>query len=348
MLDYIGTRAGAYGRWLASCLRVAAVSVLAVPGCMPAYAGDEVFHDKLISLGTASQSGSYHWVGTAMCDAVNQERRTSLIRCVPYNTVGAEYNSKAVAYGELTMGFTSTYIAHAEFMQKKSHDTRGADLRAVIPLYATPVMVIARRDAHIANATQLAGHSINIGNRGSGQRTVAEMLLKSIGLTAADFSAVTELNVTLEGEAFCQGKIDVIVESLGNPSPFCKKMIEKCNGVIVTFPPEMTDRILAANPLLNRMTIPGGLYAGYAQPVPSFGYRALLVTRAEVSDEAVRRFVASVMNALPDLKQSNPELKELDPDKMFGENIPIPLHQGVINYLNSKKTTSSHVDFTSR
>jgi uncharacterized protein len=333
---------------LAPPLSAAVFCVLAALAHGPAQAADDIFRDKFISLGTSSRSGVYHVVGTGLCNAVNQERRTSLMRCVAYNTVGSEYNAEAVAYGELSMGITLPDIAYDEFSQKQSNNTRGADLRAVMSLHSKPVVMLARRAAHITDATQIAGHSINLGNRGSGQRFVVENIMKVLKLTAADFSATTELHTTEMGEAFCQGKIDVIVESLGNTSPFYKKMIEECNGMIVTFPPQMIDKMLAENPLMSRLSIPGGLYVGYPQPVPTFGYLALLVTSAKVSDEAVRRFVVSVMHGLPELKQSDPALDELDPAKMFTDGIVIPLHPGVIQYLNNQKTVSAYANPTSR
>ncbi|HEY8102305.1 MAG TPA: TAXI family TRAP transporter solute-binding subunit [Burkholderiaceae bacterium] len=348
MLDCIEVHAGENKHWLVSSLSAVVVSVMAMLTSVPVRADNDVFRDKFISLGTSSRSGIYHVVGTGLCNAVNQERRTSLMRCVAYNTVGSEYNAKAVTYGELSMGITLPDIAYAEFSQKQSDDARGADLRSVMSLHSKPVVMLARRAAKIADATQLAGHSINLGNRGSGQRFVVENIMKVLGLTAADFSATSELHTTKMGEAFCAGKIDVIVESLGNTSPFYKKMIEECDGTIVSFPPQMIDKMLAENPLMSRLSIPGGLYAGYPQPVPTFGYRALLVTSAKVSDEAVSRFVASIMHELPDLKKTDPVLNELDPDKMFTDGIVIPLHPGVIQYLNNQKAASAYAHSTSR
>ncbi len=302
-------------------------------GMSTAHADEKIFRDKLIALGTATTSGTFHLVGTKMCDWVNQERATNLIRCVPYNTVGSDYNVKAVSNGELTMALTNSDIAYNEFMQSEAIGK--AKLRAVMSLYSKPIMVIARREANIADLTQMEGHSINIGNAGSGQRHLIEMLLKALGLTTRDFSGVLELNATRMGDAFCEGRVDVIVESLGNPSPFYKKMLDECNGTIVAFPPQVITKLLQENPLMTRLEISGGLYRGYPEPLQTVGDRALLVTSADVSDESVRRFVASLMKNLSAFRNSTLELNELDPDKMFSAGIYIPLHPGVSAYLKS-------------
>ncbi|MEI7843424.1 MAG: TAXI family TRAP transporter solute-binding subunit, partial [Gallionellaceae bacterium] len=107
------------------------------------------------------------------------------------------------------------------------------------------------------------------------------------------------------------------------------------------------EKLLKDNPLMSRQAIPSGLYRGYADPVPTVGDRAMLVTSSDVSDEAVRRFVDSLIYNLPELKQSTLELNELDPDKMFSEGIYIPLHSGVASYLKSPKARFKHVEFTS-
>jgi hypothetical protein len=347
MLVCSGAHASARKRRLASSLLVAAINVLSFVACAYAHADDDIFRDKFISLGTSSRSGVYHVVGSGLCNAVNRERSTSLLRCVAYNTVGSEYNAEAVAYGELSMGITLPDIAYAEYKKTQADDKRGADLRAVMSLHSKPVVMLARRAANITDATQIVGHSINLGNRGSGQRVVVESIIKALNLKPGDFSATSELHTTEMGKAFCEGKIDVIVESLGNTASFYKKMIEQCDGTIVSFPPQLIDKLLAQNPLMSRLSIPGGLYKGYPQPIPTFGYRALLITNAKVSDEAVQRFVASVMHELPDLKKSDPTLDELEPDKMFTDGIVIPLHQGVLNYLNklnNRKTAPAYVD----
>jgi len=105
----------------------------------------------------------------------------------------------------------------------------------------------------------------------------------------------------------------------------------------VTFPPEVIAKLLAENPLMTQQFIPGGLYRGYAEPVSSFGDVTLLVTNAGVSDQAVSRFVDSVMNNLSVLKRTTPELSTLEPETMFSAGISIPLHPAVTGYLKTRK-----------
>ncbi|MES2935933.1 MAG: TAXI family TRAP transporter solute-binding subunit [Pseudomonadota bacterium] len=306
-----------------------------------AQAEADLFRDKLMSLGTASRSGSFYPTGAKICELVNKDRKKTQVRCVAYPTPGSEYNAKAVTFGDLAIGMTRSDIAYSEYIDKSSSDVHGDSLRTVMSLYAMPVVVIARRNARIADINQIAGHSINLGNRGSGQRSIVDFLLKNLGLTAADFSSVSELTTTAMGEAFCKGKVDIVMEALGHPAPFYRRMIEECDGQIVPIPEYLIDKIAATNLFIDRISIPGGLYVHHPEPIPSFGYKAVLVARHETSEEAVFRFVSTVMNRLSELKQSDPVLQELEPEKMFAEGITIPLHSGALKYVSLKKTEAT-------
>ena len=314
--------------------RCAALLALALAMLAPsAEADDELFHDKLISLGTASLSGTFYPLGGKLCELVNRDRKLSSLRCVTYRSPGSDYNTKAVVYGDLTIGMTRSDIAYEDFTSHSGVDFYGGTLRAVMSLYPMPVMVIASRASAIRDLSELPGHSFNLGNRGSGQRSIADMLLRQLKLDPAALPKTTELNTTAMGDAFCAGDIDVIVEALGNPAPFYRRMIEECDGRILSMPPAMIDAMLAANPQLERMTIPGGVYAENPEPIASVGYKALLVASTATSGESIRRFLGSVLGRLPELRAANPALANLDPQQMFSDGVTIPLHEGVKLYL---------------
>ena len=286
--------------------------------------------DKLIMIGTASRSGSFYPIGQTLCDLINKDRAEKLIRCVSYPTAGSDYNTQAVLFGQLTLGMTRSDIAAQEFNNGKDKDnTKGANLRAIMSLYDMPVLVIAKRSLGITDLSQIPGHTLNIGNGGSGQRAIVEMILKSLKFDKSQFTNTTEFNTSQMGDAFCDGKVDIIVEALGNPSPFYKKMIEKCDGQMIGATPETIKTMLAKNPSLEALKIKGDIYAGEPNEVLTFGYKAVIVASKQTSDAAVKSIIKSIFDRLDDLKKSDVVLANLEPKKMFTEGIKIPLHTGI-------------------
>jgi hypothetical protein len=322
-----------------SCFRgLALVSCLmaTTPSLQAQTPASDNFSDKLISLGTASESGTFYQIGKKLCEVINRDRRDKVLRCIAYRSAGSEYNMKAVEFGDLTIAIARSDNAFNEYNNRATDsEINGESLRAVMSLHRMPVTIIARRAANIINLQDIAGHAINLGNLGSGQRSSAEFLLKTLNLKTKDFSSTTDLNTTDAGNAFCNGDIDVIIETLGNPSPFYRRMIEQCNGNIVRIPASLIDPVIATNPMIERQTIPGGLYAGHPEPIPTFGYKAILVASKYTHDESISRFISSVVNHLAELREAVPALEDLDLTTMFHDGIAIPLHDGVVQYRKS-------------
>lgn len=289
---------------------------------------------KFVALGTASTSGVYHPVGQAICELVSKKRLTELVRCLAYSTGGSEYNIQAVISGELNLGITRTDMAYDAFHGSGDFAPRGpaGTLRMVASLYDEPVTVIAKKSANIREFADIRGKRINIGNRGSSQRSIVRMILDAVDVKASDFAAVTEYSTDGMGDAFCKNEVDVIVQALGMPAPFYKRMIEECGGVIVAIPAPVVDRILASRPSLMRLNIPGGIYAGHPDPIPSFGFKTALITSSDMNEETIYRVVKALFDQMPEFKRRHPALQRLDTAGMAREGVLIPLHPGAIRH----------------
>ncbi|MCF8199471.1 MAG: TAXI family TRAP transporter solute-binding subunit [Sulfuritalea sp.] len=307
--------------WIVIALLISTLAVAAEP---------QPVMKKFLALGTASTSGVYHPVGIALCDLVNKRRLKELIRCLAYSTGGSEYNIQAVLSGELSLGITRTDLAFDAYHGVGDFAERGPSksLRQVFSLYDEPVTMIVKRSANIEKFEDIVGKRVNLGNKGSSQRGIVKMIMDAANLRNEDFGSYKELTTTGMGEAFCNDEIDVMFQALGMPAPFFKKMIEECGGAIFQIPPVIVDRILQKFPSLMRVSIPGGIYKGHPDAIPSFGMKTTLISSDKVDAESLRRFTAAVLGQLSELKKSHPALESLDAGMMAHDGILIPLHDG--------------------
>ncbi len=318
--------------------------LLSIVSCLLAFTAhadaETVALSKFLALGTASESGIFHPVGKTICEIVNQDRLEQQIRCLPYASGGSLYNIHALMSGELDLGITRSDLAFQAYYGLGDFAAAGPaqKLRIIATLYGMPVTVIARRAADIQRIEEIAGKHINLGNRGSGQRNIVETLLRALDLGLGDFSAVSELTTSEMGKAFCEGRIDVMVEALGNPAPFYRHTIEECDGMIVPLSEPVLERILKDQPHLGRLDIPAGIYRGHDEPLASFGFKAALVTSASVDAETIRRVAQSLHARLDKLRKTQPVLRDITLESMTREGITIPLHDGMKRYLAPPST----------
>ena len=205
-------------RLLALALTLGSAAVLASPS---ATAQDD-FADKFLQLGTGPAGGTFLPVGEALCNAVNGDRKASLVRCVPVGTAGSAYNLHAVANGGMQLGLAQEDLVSA--LYKNHAEPSGGALRVIAVTHTSPIAVMVHRAAGITQLRQIAGKAMNLGNRGSGQFTVTASILRALDLRVEDLGAASYLPTADFERAFCERKVDVVVEAVAHPSVLFAKL----------------------------------------------------------------------------------------------------------------------------
>lgn len=296
------------------------------------------FSDKFLMLGTGPTGGAFRPIGESICDAVNEDRERTRVRCVPVATAGSTFNLHAVSAGSIQLG-----IAQEDLLVQMYNDRRrpaGRSLRSIALLHTSPIAVVARKSAGISDLRQIAGKRVNLGNRGSGQFAVTAALLRALELPTASLGAVTYLPTSDFESAFCAGKVDVVVEAVAHPSPLFAALLA-CGGQFVDIPDAVVHRMIAENRMLSPMEIPAIHYDGQERPVRTLGMRNVLFTQAGVDDEAVFRLSRSLQGDQAELLAGQRLLSSmptLTPSQVGGH--AVPLHPGARRALLSSPKDS--------
>ena len=299
---------------------------------------------RFISIGTGGPKGVYHAVGNAICAMVKKEeegRRTqdtgTGTRCFAPATGGSIYNLSQLSRHALDFGVsTSVWQYHAYHGTAPDKVKPDTNLRAVFSVHPEPMRIIAGRDSGIHRFRDLRKKRVNIGNPGSGQRAIMEVLMEARGLSRNDFKQATELTTTEESRALCDGEIDAYLTGMGVPNPRDADVTEACGARIVALDSPIEKKLVAETPYYVFVTIPQGIYATITEDVVTMGMVATLVTRADVSEETVYQVVRSVMENLPAFRKQHPAFAHLDPQKMMKDGLSAPLHPGALRYYKEK------------
>ncbi|MEX0954028.1 MAG: TAXI family TRAP transporter solute-binding subunit [Rhizobiaceae bacterium] len=295
-----------------------------------AYAQEQQF----ISVGTGGVTGVYYPVGGAICRLVNQTRRDHGIRCSVESTGGSVFNVNAIKGGDLEFGVVQSdvqynaYSGLANFADTGKHE----NLRSVFSLHAEPLTVVARADSGVPDFDGLKGKRVNIGNPGSGQRALMDLLIAEKGWTNADFALAAELAPAEQSSALCDNNIDAFAYTVGHPAGVIQEATTTCDSVIVPVEGEAVDKLVDENPYYFKATIPGGMYRGNPDDIQTFGVGATVVVSADVPDEVVRVFVDAVFKEFDAFKALHPALANLTPESMVSQGNSAPMHPGAEAY----------------
>ncbi|WP_159588085.1 TAXI family TRAP transporter solute-binding subunit [Chelativorans xinjiangense] len=293
---------------------------------------------RFVSVGTGGVTGVYYPVGGAICRLMNQTRREHGIRCSVESTGGSVFNVNAIKGGDLEFGVVQSDVQYnaangeANFAEDGAHE----NLRSVFSLHPEPLTVVARADSGVAAFDDLKGKRVNIGNPGSGQRALMDLLIAEKGWTNSDFALAAELAPAEQSSALCDNNIDAFAYTVGHPAGAIEEATTTCDSVIVPVEGEAVDKLVEGNPYYFKAVIPGGMYRGTDEDVNTFGVGATVVTSADVPEDVVYTFVSSVFDNFDDFKSLHPALANLTPEQMVGQGNSAPMHPGAEKYYQEK------------
>lgn len=309
---------------------IAAVCVLFA---LPSFAGQGIpeqdqFSDKLMRLGAGPAGGSFAPIAAEICDTLNQHRRTSLVRCVTVASDGSVFNIHAVANGSLQLGF-----GQEDLVAKAATDPRlknGASLRVVAVMHDSPIGIMVRADAGITDLRDIRRATLNRGMRGSGIHANSDDVLEALGLDDKALRGVVQLSPGAAVEAFCGGRINLIINAIAQPSAQYAQL-RACGGEFLDIPEPVMKVMTERNPWLRPMRIPAGLYDSRQREVATLGMRNLLLSHASVDPEAIRRVSRRIAKDLDRMKKAQPEMVSVrSTDAASTQRLPVPMHPGAL------------------
>jgi hypothetical protein len=247
---------------------------------------------------------------------------------------GAVVNIRRIETGESTFGLSQTDIAYAAFHGDGpfSASSPNPKLRTLIALYPEAFTVIARADSDIRDFQDLRGKRIGIGKSGAGYTYTRDVLLDLYGWMIPDPERVLEFGAADQNEALCNHTVDAIIFEAGNPNGLTQDATTGCRARLVRVAGPPVDRLLATHPYYIASMIPGGVYAGNPDDVPTISTLAVLMTSSNQPDELAYGVVKAVFNNLAVFRHLHPALAALDIKDMVPSEAVIPIHPGALKY----------------
>ena len=105
-----------------------------------------------------------------------------------------------------------------------------------------------------------------------------------------------------------------------------------CGARLVPLTGSAVDKLVKQYPFYAKVDIPGGLYAGHANPTPTYGVLATFVASSKVPDAMVYEMVKAVFENFDDFKKLHPAFGHLNPKQMVTNGISAPIHPGTLKY----------------
>jgi hypothetical protein len=245
----------------------------------------QLFSSEFITIGTGSVTGIYYTTGGSICRLVNKYK-DSTIRCSIQSTEGSLYNLNSVNNKDLDFAIVQSDILYQASHNKNNFKNSSySKVKSIMAIYPELLTLVTKKDANINTIMDIKDKRINLGSSGSGNETTALTLFNEIGLTKNDLKEASSYNASEMSDALKNNKIDGYFYMVGHPTSTIKDTSSSINIKIVPIESEITNKLIEKYPYFTKGNIPGGIYKGQVEDIPTFGVKAVLVVNEKVNEK---------------------------------------------------------------
>jgi len=312
---------------------LAAIGIAALFLNSPAIAQDKSDWPGSMTIGTASQGGTYFIYGTGLAGLITE---TIGVNTSAEVTGGPVQNATLIETGDHLMGLVTMGPAYQAWTgtSELAPGVEHKNLRALFPMYQTPFQVVALKSSGITSVADLNGKRVSVGPAGGTAATYWPRFFEAAGVSAnVSFSGANDATGQVK-----DGLIDAFAFAAGVPISAFAQIAAENPVNIFGFTPEEQTKILEAMPELAAFEVPGGLYQGFPDPQGTVSLWNFAVANAEMPETLAYEITKLVMENNERMVQIHATASETIAENI-DKNTFLPFHPGAVRYFEEKGIT---------
>ena len=205
-------------------------------------------------------------------------------------------------------------------------------LRVVGAIYPNYIQIVASKESGIKTLADLKGKRLSVGAPESGTELNARAILAAAGIKYENLGKVEYLPFAESVELIKNRQLDATLQSAGLGVASIKDLANSVEIVVVEVPAAVIAK--AGAPFL-AATIPANTYQGQSAAVETAIVPNYLVTRSDLSEDAVYQMTKALFDNLPDMVAAHAAAKSISLQNA-AKAPPVPLHPGAAKYFKEK------------
>ncbi len=304
------------------------VLVLALGLAVPAFSAQT----KFLRMFSGPEGGSWYPLGSAMMNIVEKNLGISTSNG-PGGGVG---NCKAVSAGRADIGWTYTHTAFNAYKGRGKFKKAHHNLRHLMSLYPGVFQIAVPKSSNIMTVADLKNKRIVPGKVGFSGTVIAELVLKSYGLTFDSIKknggSVSFVGYSDSAALMKDGHSDCYMAVTSCPQSTIIDLNFRPGIRFLPVDKAHMAKILKMEPGLMATVIPKDAYKGLKGDVPAVGTVTCLVINKDVPNDVAYKIVKTLYAHWPQLAQVKKKAIEASkPDKAL-LGVGIPVHPGALKY----------------
>ena len=305
------------------CSLLAAATVLAT-------ITSAVAQPAALTLGTASMGGTYFVYGGLVADLLTEKAG---VQVTTRQTQGPNQNVILVDEGKLGVGMTTMGVAMqawtgtGPWTKGKKYD----EIRALFPMYDTPLQCVSLKTSGIASFRQLEGKTVGTGPKAGTAGTYFPLIFDALGMQVMIRNGQgDEL-----GNQLSDGIVDAFCFGAGPPVPIFRQLDAEKDVVFYTWTEDDLATIRSKIPEFTPSVIPKGLYRNQTADQNSIGLYNFAIANKDMGDDMAYALTRTVLENTARLAKGHPAARETIAANAT-RNTFLPFHPGAVRYYKEK------------
>lgn len=314
-------------RNLFGTVAVAAAMTLAGPA---AIADDRSDWPDSVTVGTASQGGTYFVYGAGWAGLVQEETGLATSSEV---TGGPVQNMALVHQGDLDFGMVTMGPAF-EGWTGESELAPGVEMRnvrAMFPMYMTPFQVVTLAGSGIEGIADLEGQRLGVGPRGGTPGTYWPRFVEALGVDARiSYGGAADLAGQLQ-----DGLIDAFAFAAGLPISAFSQVEAQTDARMFAFTQDEQDALLEMYPSVAPFTIPAGTYQSQDADQHTVAMWNFAIANADMPETLVYEIMKTVLDNHDRMMDIHNAAADTKPEH-WDKNGFLWFHPGALRYFEEQ------------
>jgi TRAP transporter TAXI family solute receptor len=314
-----------FGRKFARlAVAAAAIAYAAIPATAQA--------QNFINILTGGTAGVYYPLGVAISKIFTDKIKDS--RPSVQATKASVENLNLLQAGKGEIAFTLGDSLAQGWAGDADAGFRGKldKLRVVGAIYPNYIQIVASKESGIKSLADLKGKRLSVGAPKSGTELNARAILAAAGIKYENLGKVEYLPFAESVELIKNRQLDATLQSAGLGVASIKDLANSVEIVVVEIP---ADVVAKAGPPFQSGIIPANTYQGQTANVNAALVQNYLVTRSDLSDDAVYQMTKAVYDNIPELVAAHAAARAINLQNAAKQS-PVPLHPGAAKYFKGK------------
>ena len=289
-----------------------------------------VAHAQSLTLGTASGGGTYFVYGEATAKVLTDKAR---LQVTPQQTQGPNQNIVLVDENKITLGMVTMGVA-LQALTGTGGWTKGKkyeNVRALFPMYDTPMQCVALKKSGITTFKQLDGKIVGTGPKAGTAGTYFPMIFDTLGLKVQTRNGQSNDMANLLGD----GVIDAFCFGAGVPVPAYSELDAAKQVAFFAWTDAEIAAIRKAMPEFSTATIPKGTYKQQTDDQKAVGLFNFSIANKDMNDNLAYTITKTILENNAAMVRAHAAAKETVAANA-ARNSFMPFHPGAVRYYKEK------------